>query len=272
MLTNFLTAHSGQSFKDYKPSLPLPTGVCSIVADQDIKLPWSKILPLGFVIVTTLSHTGQPITDFYARARMMTDAVRVQISTAIQGLPPYPLIAGQQVFDAALGYPAITFRIGGKAEVSASTGVSASQHLQSISSDGLDHIARLSTVLSHALQQEPVLDGFHHPAESILQEMFRDHPAESSKWVLGHLSERGAYSRAADVLKLLCRFKPESADWRRSIVEIALQSSSDEVRDIAIQAIESWDEPDLIPILRAHPERVPWLADYASQVLRDLEG
>jgi hypothetical protein len=135
-----------------------------------------------------------------------------------------------------------------------------------------DRIRALSAELHQALQQEPVLDGFNHSGEAILQRMFDEHPLEASAWVANSIANKNASSCAAEVLKLLCRFNPQSADWRLSIVKSALQSSSDEVRDVAIQAIEAWGEPALLDLLRSHSEKVSWLADYARQVLFDFGG
>jgi hypothetical protein len=135
-----------------------------------------------------------------------------------------------------------------------------------------EHVTRLSRALFQTLQQEPVLDGFYHPGEPILEKMFRGHPADSSDWVISCFSKSEFSSRAADILKLLCRFKPRNKTWRQNVVEVALRSPSHEVRDVAIQAVESWAEPSLIGLLRSHSEKVPWLAEYARQVLKDLGG
>jgi hypothetical protein len=89
-----------------------------------------------------------------------------------------------------------------------------------------DSMKRLSQALHQTLRQEPVLDGFDHPGEPILQQMFNDYAAESSKWVNTLLAESDETSRKADILKLLCRFKPQTLNWRRNIVTIALQSPS----------------------------------------------
>lgn len=131
-------------------------------------------------------------------------------------------------------------------------------------------IGSLSSELFQMLQQEPISDGFSHPGEAVLRRMFDEHPAEASAWVGSCIAGGQGSSRAADILKLLCRFKPQNTHWRLSIVTTALGSSSDEVRDVAIQAIESWGEPALVDLLRSHLEKVAWLADYKRQVLIDL--
>src|SRR5205823_12076600 len=44
-------------------------------------------------------------------------------------------------------------------------------------SSSTDNVKRLSRTLQQSFQQEPVLDGFHHIGEAILQEMFSQYPA-----------------------------------------------------------------------------------------------
>jgi phosphatidylethanolamine/phosphatidyl-N-methylethanolamine N-methyltransferase len=125
--------------------------------------------------------------------------------------------------------------------------------------------------LHQTLQQEPVLDGFDHPGLSLLIEAFEDYPDSATQWIQDQLTSPTRPSVAADILRLLCRFKPRTPSWRRDIVVAALESKSDEVRDAAIQAVETWREPELLAALRAHSDAAPWLADYATQVIRDLE-
>lgn len=123
----------------------------------------------------------------------------------------------------------------------------------------------------HSLQQEPVLDGFNHPAEYILENTFATHVGEAEKWIFKQVTSSSSHpSRAADILRLLCRFRPSTPEWRRKIVDAALKSGSVEVRDAAIQAIETWTEPELVDILEAHSEPIAWLSDYAAKVIRDL--
>ena len=78
--------------------------------------------------------------------------------------------------------------------------------------------------------------------------------------------------KVADILQLLGRFTPYTSVWRREIIAAALNSPSVEVRDAATQAVKSWAEPELTALLRSHVEITPWLAAYAAQVARDLEG
>src|SRR5262249_38918812 len=124
--------------------------------------------------------------------------------------------------------------------------------------------------LLESIRQEPVLDGIDHAGQAILCEAFARDPAAAAEWALALVQDRSQESFAADTLRLLCRIKPSSSDWRRTMVETALRSPSPTVRDASIQAVESWADPDLIAALRRHFEPDRFLSDYAAQVLRDL--
>ena len=45
----------------------------------------------------------------------------------------------------------------------------------------------------------------------------------------------------------------------------------EEIRDAAIQAVEHWQEPALLDVLKNHREEEPWLREYQTGVIRDLE-
>ena len=64
--------------------------------------------------------------------------------------------------------------------------------------------------------------------------------------------------------------KPYRLEWRYQIVSAALGLPSLDIRDAAIQAVESWAETELIELLLSHTDSAPWLAEYAAQVVRDL--
>jgi hypothetical protein len=131
---------------------------------------------------------------------------------------------------------------------------------------------RVARDVYNTLQQEPLRDGFYHPAESILVQAFAVQPKAAADWFCKYLSQRPTSSTSAEILRLLSRFTPYTPEWRRNIVEVALLSTSAEVRDAAMQAVESWADPALVSVLRAHSESERWLAKYAEQIVRDLEG
>lgn len=132
-------------------------------------------------------------------------------------------------------------------------------------------LAQAETQLKVALEADPIEDGYSHPAEEFLQKIIQYHGQRASKWLLDlFLNERKSARFRAGVLRLLSRQKPFTEEWRISAIQSALSSPSVELRDEAIQASESWHDPVVIPLLREHHESCGWLADYVSQVIRDL--
>ncbi len=90
------------------------------------------------------------------------------------------------------------------------------------------------------------------------------------RWFERLITEYPDASNIADILRLLARFKPYTPQWRQQIVRAALGSRSPDVRDAAMQAVESWAEPQLADLLSSHTDTAPWLAEYAAKVVRDL--
>src|SRR5271170_312606 len=93
-----------------------------------------------------------------------------------------------------------------------------------------------------ALTQEPVVDGFTHAAQSILERAFVSEPENLARWFERMIREYPNSSKTADTLRLLARFKPYTPEWRYQIVSTALGALSVDVRDAGIQAVESWAE------------------------------
>lgn len=129
-------------------------------------------------------------------------------------------------------------------------------------------VARLAT----AFESEPLEDGRAHPAEQIIGKAL--HLGEDRRvleW-LRILSLDAEYpSFAASVLRCLGRqSSPGTASWRAGLVRSGLSMENVEMRDAAVQAIESWGERDLINVLRTHHEPEPWLREYIQDVIDDL--
>jgi len=149
-----------------------------------------------------------------------------------------------------------------------------SRFFQYISSEDFEHNEFSMCVrdLHRSLQQEPVLDGFNHPGQTILERLFNCYPDAASEWLFDKIKKLSNPSSTADILRLLCRFKPHTLGWRSEVVEAALESPFVEVRDAAIQAVESWAEPTLVSLLKKHRDTAPWLTQYAAQIIRDMAG
>lgn len=123
--------------------------------------------------------------------------------------------------------------------------------------------------LISAIRSEPVEDGVQHPAEKLILTFARQYGPEGVRSALREVDSRRL---TAEFLRLLARVTPLDAASRLVIVSDALSSSDLEIRDAGVQAAESWNDPALAPVLRAHKESVRWFADYVSRVAAELEA
>lgn len=119
------------------------------------------------------------------------------------------------------------------------------------------------------LEDEPIEDGVTHRAEDLLAAHLANH-RESGLIEAVQGAARSAC--AAAMLRLLGRSMSLSAPLREQIVRWGLRSTSVEIRDAAIQAVENWEDARLAKLLEAHDERVPWLRAYAALVTRNVQG
>lgn len=131
---------------------------------------------------------------------------------------------------------------------------------------------RFARTLKQMIRVEPVIDGYDHPAEGFLQEIFNREPDVARQWFLSALRRNLPPSLVADSMRLLGRIISVRKDWRAGIAAEGLRSASAEVRDAAMQAIESWGDPVLVSVLKDHRQREPrkWLREYADQIIQDL--
>jgi hypothetical protein len=127
-------------------------------------------------------------------------------------------------------------------------------------------------ILNQLIGVEPVIDGYDHAAEGFLRETFKHEPDFVAQWFLSALRENVTPSLVADSLRLLGRIAPTGKEWLAQITAVALRSPSAEVRDAAMQAIESCGDPALVAVLKDHRQNEPrkWLRDYADQIIQDL--
>ena len=131
---------------------------------------------------------------------------------------------------------------------------------------------RLDTMLSAAFEVEPVEDGIAHPAEHILEDALHTADQRSLLGRVGALcADTTRSSFAASTLRCLGRLhSPGSSVWRAAVIRAALASPAAELRDAAVQAAESWGDPQLVQVLRSHRETEPWLSRYVREVIEDL--
>lgn len=121
--------------------------------------------------------------------------------------------------------------------------------------------------LQRAMEAEPVEDGVTHPAEELLE---RYVGRVDGEYLVNAVLQDAVHS--ADLLRLLGRIDSVPTDARIALVRRALASADVEIRDAAVQASESWDDPELAPFLKAHSEPITWLAQYVARVADDIAG
>lgn len=123
-------------------------------------------------------------------------------------------------------------------------------------------------------EAQPVEDGVAHPAERILARALRIGEQAAALDVIGALcvdTARPGFSAAT--LRCLGRLtNPGSSAWRAALVGGALAHTHLEVRDAAVQAVESWGGTDMIDILLAHRECEAWLTEDVREVTQDLRA
>ena len=130
--------------------------------------------------------------------------------------------------------------------------------------------------LLSALHEEPVEAGCTHPAESIIQDVLHRYGRLGASWIEALYREKcaSAPALAADLLVCVGRLRPEdTGDWGLGMVRAGLAHRSVEVREAGVRALENWDVPQSVPWLTTYAANEPcgWLADYARQIVDDLQ-
>ncbi len=127
--------------------------------------------------------------------------------------------------------------------------------------------------LLSAFQDEPIENGFNHPAERVIQQALRSNQSNAVSWIqaIYHENQNRA-SVAAAILRCVGRLSRGMVrPWGDFMIITGLSHSDVEVREAAVRAIEMWVDPSLSQVLQDHDEQVPWLRDYINQVIGDLE-
>ncbi len=130
----------------------------------------------------------------------------------------------------------------------------------------------LAAELRASFEELPVEDGVVHPAERIIAKaLVQAGDRQATRWLKEFCVDVSQPTFAASVLRCLARLGcVGSESWRAGLVRDGLTKDSVEMRDAAIQAAESWGDSELLEVLRAHSEPVPWLQQYLSDVIEDL--
>lgn len=138
-----------------------------------------------------------------------------------------------------------------------------------------DRYIRFRGKLIATLLDEPIEDGVTHPAEGFIDEALRAGSSDCKRWLSQVLIEYYPVrpSLCASIVRCIGRLDYDRVRrWGMRVVENALQNRDAEVREAAIRAIEAWERPEAIEMLRRHSDAEPWLNEYVQQVIVDLSG
>jgi hypothetical protein len=131
---------------------------------------------------------------------------------------------------------------------------------------------RRNLILS--LEEEPIDDGYTHPAERIIKEALVQHKATAANWIQSvYLKNMKRAAVAAGILRCVGRLNRKMMQPWGLVMAISGISHPDiEVRESAVRALESWGGRDSLETLKIYKdiEEVPWLKDYIKQVIVDL--
>ena len=143
---------------------------------------------------------------------------------------------------------------------------------QSLAEDGSSVFGereKLFLELANAFDAIPFENGIAHPAEMIICSALGKE--RSFDWFLELVDGSTYQSIVPSALRCIGRMVDVgTAEWRINLITNALASIEAEVRDAAVQVVESWAGKDLVRVLESHHETVPWIRDYIDDVIADL--
>ena len=125
------------------------------------------------------------------------------------------------------------------------------------------------------IQQEPIEEGYGHPAEDLIEASLKLSPFNPTHWVYNTYvhNTKSHPTIAASVLRSLSR-SPRSLiqPWGLLLAIQGLTYEDVEIRDAAVRALERWGGRDAFMALQnqAKKEPVSWLRAYIKQVIVDM--
>ena len=123
--------------------------------------------------------------------------------------------------------------------------------------------------LRRAFSQTPFDHGVRHPAQDILESaLMTPEGPEKIYLVCANLKESGLAANTIGCLGYIR--KPATPGWRSSIIRKGLASRTEHIRDNTLCTAGNWRGRELLPILQAHRERVPYLREYLERLIREI--
>ena len=142
-----------------------------------------------------------------------------------------------------------------------------------VSADSPGYV-RLSRALHSVFDESPLEDGMDHPADALIDHaLCSDAGQRVLEWLRVMSLDQAHPTFASSVLRCMGRqAHPGTLAWRTELVRDALNVEEAKIRDAAVQAAESWADPELHDVLALHREPLSWLRNYIHDVLADLAG
>ncbi|TET33368.1 MAG: hypothetical protein E3J72_16910 [Planctomycetota bacterium] len=121
-----------------------------------------------------------------------------------------------------------------------------------------------------SFESEPIEDGYTHVSEEILRNSLSNHKLGAILWLYDIIRNVNNPATLASVIRCIGRLDAEEINsFGLTLAGKALLHKEVEVRDAAVQALEAWDSPESIELLRSHSESKSWLKDYIDSILEE---
>lgn len=136
---------------------------------------------------------------------------------------------------------------------------------------------RFESRLLEELRLQNVDEGYAHPAERLLEEELVTRRQQAVAWIESAYRRQAASDPvlAAELLKCIAQLPGiDYAPWPIPIASHALGSSEIQLREAGVRVFESWGDVTSTRYLDSYvrDESVSWLADYARNVLMDINS
>jgi len=129
--------------------------------------------------------------------------------------------------------------------------------------------------LIRTLEDDPIEDGVPHPAEGLIDKAMTVNVTACLDWLARAFTEYSSARPAtcAALVRCIGRIKYDRVgSWGLGIARVAIKHIDIEVRESAVRALEAWEAPMSLSILRSHTEPDGWLADYIRRVIADMSS
>lgn len=125
--------------------------------------------------------------------------------------------------------------------------------------------------ITEVIANEPVEDGYTHPAEKLLEKALNEYGNAMVEWIQSFIYDYENRAMAAALLECVARIPyTEIRTWATPLAKMALQDRNVQIRDAAVCALEMWGDSNSLEVLSAHRENEPWLRDYIERVITEI--